>query len=141
MATDLFISNNYISTSMVKIALSGIPTLLLQNSYLKREQGECWVNGKKRATPALLRDCLVAYPFRMFPVGWYRFLNHIVRDNPFYSFLAQAELFDIQEVLGKIECLVTEGSAYYGQQRDAYIDNLHKLPDVEYYLLNARKVS
>jgi hypothetical protein len=141
MAADVFVSNNYISTSMLKIVLSGIPTLLLKNSFLKRNGVQRWVNGAKLKPPKLLADCSLAYPFRMYPVGWYKFLEHIVRENPFYSLLLQAELFETQGVIQKIRRLANEGPSLFKKQRDIYLNTLHTLPGVEQCLIAVRKAS
>lgn len=130
-AADLYISNNYISTSMVKIVLSGVPTLLVQNSILKRKGTVTWFKYKNRKLPGILENCPVVYPFRMFPPGWYRFLKHIVTGNPFYSLMEHSELFTPAAMKKQIlELLSLTWPSRLDEKRKAYLENLEKLPSV-----------
>jgi hypothetical protein len=129
-AADLFISNNYISTSMLKNTLSGIPTLLIQNSIFRRNGSEKWFKYKHKNIPAILDNCPVVYPFRLFPVGWYSFLQGIVKDNPFYSLMLHSELFTPKIILGKILKLLYEQDMFK-IKRNAYLESLKKLPSIE----------
>ncbi len=83
-AADLFISRNMISTSFANIIMSGVKGLLLQSSR---------------------RDSKTIYPCRMHPVGWYDFLEPIVKDNAYMDLFDTGEIFSIdetREVLSKI---------------------------------------
>jgi hypothetical protein len=129
-AADLYVSNNYISTSMIKMVLSGIPTLLIQNSIFKKNGTVKWYKYKNRDIPGILDRCSVAYPFRLFPVGWYRFLHGIVKNNPFFSLILQAELFAAQELREKI-LKIMENQEMFDERRHAYLESLNKLPSIE----------
>jgi len=129
-AADLYVSNNYISTSMIKMVLSGIPTLLIQNSIFKKNGAVKWYKYKNRDIPGILDQCPVAYPFRLFPVGWYRFLHGIVKNNPFFSLILQAELFAAQELREKI-LKIMENQEMFDERRNAYLESLNKLPSIE----------
>lgn len=133
-AADLFISNNYISTSMLKMALSGIPTLLLSNSCHIRGDEVHWISKGNKERPGGLKDCFSAYPFRMFPVGWYKFLEKIVRENNFYSFVYKAELFDREQAQDQIN-LSLEGSDFnHEEMRTRYLRQLEGLKPVYEFL-------
>jgi hypothetical protein len=129
-AADLYISNNYISTSMIKMILSGLPTLLIQNSIFKKNGQVKWIKYKNRNVPGILEQCPVAYPFRLFPVGWYSFLEGIVKNNPFFSLMLQAELFDGDDLGNKILKII-DNQGMFDNRRNAYIESLKKLPPVE----------
>lgn len=101
-AADLLVSNNFISTSMVEVALKGIPVLLLQNSYFKFKDRKGWAGGRKAPEPAQVAALEKVYPFRMFPVGWFLFLDPIVTNNPFYSILPHIEIYDNEKITGTI---------------------------------------
>lgn len=94
-AADLFLSLNSISTSMIELVLKGIPTLILESSFFKHASNVKWVSceSQQRLQPTLLKNCTLAYPFRMFPVGWYNIIGRIMKNNGFYKLFAQNELF------------------------------------------------
>jgi hypothetical protein len=129
-AADLYVSNNYISTSMIKMVLSGIPTLLIQNSIFKKNGTIKWYKYKNRNLPGILDRCPVAYPFRLFPVGWYRFLDGIFKNNPFFSLMLQPELFAAEELREKI-LKILENQEMFDDRRNAYLESLKKLPSIE----------
>ena len=137
---DLFLSNNYISTSMAKMVLAGIPTLLLSNSFLKMKQqtggnGQTWLQKwparPNLPHPEILTDVETAYPFRMFPVGWYKFLNHVVKDNPYYSLMHREELFDTPRVLDTINRILNQHPETGAQERADYIESLSRMTDLD----------
>jgi hypothetical protein len=129
-ATDIYLCNNYISTSMIKNVLSGVPTLLVQNSIFKRDGKESWFKYRDRKLPKILDDCPVAYPFRTFPVGWYGFLRDIVKENPFYSLMLHSEAFTPKTMKNKI-LKILEEPRMFEEQRKAYVASLMELPTVE----------
>ncbi|WDV48109.1 DUF6365 family protein [Clostridiaceae bacterium M8S5] len=128
-SADVFVSTNYISTSMIRAALRGVPIVLLANSYLKRTGESRSLTGRRESD--ILKDLNIVYPFRMFPVGWYSFLETIVNGNSFYKLTRRAEVFYVQEISEVIENAASENL-------DQTLDNLHKykekwleLPSIE----------
>lgn len=138
-ATDLFISSNIGSTTLHRVVLSGIPALVFFSSLYKRD-GEV-VSAERSGTPFALSPFTAelfagieyCYPFRMFPVGWYYFLNPLVRHNPFCAALIQQELFDEQRCVEVIDAALHDPAVrarLRGQSR-AYLDQLAQLPTVD----------
>lgn len=128
-SADIFVSTNYISTSMIRAALRGIPVVLMGNSFLKRP-GEFRSLMHHRELEKL-KDMNILYPFRMFPVGWYSFLEPAVRGNSFYKLTRCVEVFDDTQVL---EVVMNVAS----QSIEQSLENLHifkekwmELPSVE----------
>jgi hypothetical protein len=135
-ACDLFVSNNYISTSMIKIVLLGVPTLLLSNSFIKRNGKKLCVGGIKRDEPELLRDISLAYPFRLFPVGWYKFLENIVNDNAFFSLPVREELFNIEGVNEKTRRILNDSTRdINSEKRMQYREAISTLPRINEILV------
>jgi hypothetical protein len=132
-ACDVLVANNYISTSMARMVLRGVPTLLLQSSVMKGPGGEQrWFGRDDRPMPAELEGVERAYPFRMFPVGWHAFLRPVVRANPFYRIMRHAELFDPDEGRAAVgDLLDGADDARREPRRHAYLDQLARLPKVE----------
>lgn len=77
---DLLITRNDISTTVAKAALSNVPVISLVCS-----------------------DKEIKYRYRMYPVGWYEFLEHIVRDNPYYEIVKEYNVFDYEKIIGAID--------------------------------------
>jgi hypothetical protein len=135
-AVDLHIANNLISVSLHRLALGGIPSVSLVNSLHKR-------NGRTRrasaAAPAITESVLrtvedvdYLYPCRMFPVGWYHFLDSLLAGNPFGDLVAQVEIFDEDAALAAIVPMLTDGPErdQLAEVREAYLKTLHTLPEV-----------
>jgi hypothetical protein len=129
-ACDLYVSNNYISTSMGRLVLRGVPTLLVQNSISKHPDGEyIWFGREGSPLPPQLRSVARAYPFRMYPVGWHSFLRPVVRDNDFYRIMRHTEVFDVDGSVAVIEAILRGDDAERSQRVwDRYRAQLEKLP-------------
>jgi len=132
---DVFISMNYISTSMIRAALRGVPVVLLGNSFLKRA-GESRYVTSRNPEPDILRDIDDVYPFRMFPVGWYSFLEPVVNGNPFYRLTKRAEVFDIQSVYETIEEAICETYGKTVENLAAFRAKWLELPSIEHIVIS-----
>lgn len=128
-SADVFVSSNYISTSMVRAALRGVPVVLLGNSFLKR-QGECRSLAFQRK-PDRVENMNVIYPFRMFPVGWYSFLEPAVRGNSFYELTKCVEVFDDSEVLEVIKSTASQSWQKSIDGLNAFKKKWMGLPDIK----------
>jgi hypothetical protein len=129
-ACDLYVSNNYISTSMGRLVLKGVPTLLIQNSISRHPDGEyVWFGRSDRALPPLLESVGRAYPFRMYPVGWHSFLRPVVERNDFYRIMRHTELFDIDGSAALIEAILRDEDARRSEHVwERYRAQLQQLP-------------
>lgn len=128
-ASDVYLADNHISTSMARLVLAGMPTVLLGNTISKRGGSWRWPARPGRALPESLDGCENAYPFRMFPVGWHRFLAHVVKDNPYYRLMRHAEIFDEEDAIDKLlELLDGSGRDTMERRRQAYTQALQQLP-------------
>jgi hypothetical protein len=135
-AVDLHISNNLVSVSMHRLVLGGVPSVLLMSSLHKREGRQWWGS---RPQPELtefaqrLLDKLdEVYPYRMFPVGWYYFLDTLLAGNPFGELLPQVEVFDEEAALAAILPLLDHGPERdaLASARETYLAHLRALPEV-----------
>jgi hypothetical protein len=136
-AVDLYISNNVVSVSLHRLALRGIPSVVLMNS-LRKESGElrCELPVMPVLTGFAQRvvdgvDYL--YPCRMFPVGWFHFLRSLLDGNPFTDVITQVETFDEEEAMTAIVPLLHDGPERdrMARARETYLEALRKLPEVE----------
>jgi hypothetical protein len=129
-ACDLYVSNNYISTSMGRLVLQGVPTMLIQNSVSKHPDGGfVWFGRENDPPPPLLDAVPRAYPFRMYPVGWHSFLRPVVADNDFYRIMRHAELFDVDGSVALIEAILNGDDARRSEHAwERFRTQLERLP-------------
>lgn len=136
-AVDLHISNNIVSVSLHRLALRGIPSVVLMNSLTKRNGRLRWVGGGGSPLTAHAQQVVdgidYLYPCRMFPVGWYHFLDSLLAGNPFSDVVTHVEMFDEEAALATILPLLHPGPERDGlvRARETYLAALRKLPDVD----------
>ncbi|HPU64066.1 MAG TPA: DUF6365 family protein [Mobilitalea sp.] len=139
-AADVFLSANYISTSMVRAALMGCPVVLLGNSYIKKSGKFRSLAGLPKPEPDLLNDMDRIYPFRMFPVGWYSFLEPVVKGNHFYKLTRCVEVFNFEEVYKNIIDAAAESYEESIGKLNSYKDKWLELPSVESIMLSLKNI-
>lgn len=131
------VSNNVVSVSTHRLALRGVPSVVLGSSLHKRAGRLRW----QRPDPPELTDFARKvvdgvgdlYPCSMFPVGWFHFLRSLLAGNPFADLLAQVETFDEDGALEATLPLLEDGPERraLALARESYLETLRKLPDVE----------
>lgn len=136
LATDLFLSRNIISTSLARAVLSGIPCVCIQNSlrFKRNANGEINVTIPYRNdfVNEQLNKLQRSYKYRMFPVGWYYFLQNIYDNNPYFDTFCQVEQFDIEHTVNTITSLLENRNAYdkLRSKLTQYETILNKLPNI-----------
>ena len=136
LATDLFISRNYVATSLARAVLSGIPSVNFENSLYFSEKKP--FDAKKlpfELTPFAAQELEKlerSYPYRMFPVGWFKFLAPVLKKNPYLKTFIRLEQFNVNDALEKMqEALESKNAKERLLQNVAqYKELLNKLPDV-----------
>ncbi|MER7013285.1 DUF6365 family protein [Saccharopolyspora sp. NPDC000359] len=85
-------------------------------------------------TPAV-REWLAGFaapvpPFTLWPWGWVRLLEPVLRDNPFTSVFTTAELFDEEAVVGGLTALLHDRDTREAasQAQAAYLSEMDRLP-------------
>jgi len=136
-AVDLHISNNIVSVSLHRLALRGIPSVVQMNSLNKRSGKLRWEIPDPPVLTEYARRVVdgidYLYPCRMFPVGWYHFLRSLLEGNPFTDVVEHVETFDEEAALAAIVPLLGDGAqrTRLAEAREAYLEALRKLPDVD----------
>jgi hypothetical protein len=132
----LHISNNLVSVSLHRLALGGIPSIALVSSLAKTEDGLRSVNGGQVLLSDFAADVIGSvdylYPVRMFPVGWYHFLDSLLAGNPFSDVVHQVEVFDEEAAVGTVHTILDSAATrdrVEAARRD-YLDALAGLPEV-----------
>lgn len=100
---DLYLGKNITSTSMIKIALSGIPCVNIINSITSKEKVELTT---KEQNILELFESADLYKYMMFPVGWYYFLKPILESNLYGELIQCCEQFKMEETRAKINELL-----------------------------------
>lgn len=95
-SVDLLVSANISASTNLKAISSGIPTVVVHNSYEAREIGDLapFLDTPSEALLQWLAAMLPIYPFRLWPLGWFQFLAPALKDNPYLDAVASVELLD-----------------------------------------------
>jgi hypothetical protein len=98
-AADAVLSLNIAATTVWRAVLSGVPAMVLGNSYRIRdaaglEEAGAAAGGLTGFVRAAVLGHLPLHPFRMWPLGFHSFLAPMLRDNPYTGAVAQAEVLD-----------------------------------------------
>ena len=134
---DVHVSSNIVSVSLHRLVLGGVPSVVLMNSLHKRDGRQWW--GASAPPPALtpfaqrlVDEVDEIYPYRMFPVGWYYFLDSLLADNPFTDLVPQVEIFDEERAAATVLSLLEPGPEREktANARERYLADLRALPDV-----------
>ena len=141
LASDLFISRNITSTTMLRIIMNNIPVLFLRNSiYFKNgtdkfSKFKFKINTEIRSEIDKLEYC---YPYLMFPVGWYNFLKPVFNGNLFTKTYFTEELFNIEGIIEKVIEILCNKSTLDKLNHNLfnYKQKLDSLPDINDILNN-----
>lgn len=129
VASDLFITRNLTSTTMARLAMSGIPALTISNSVdFKADNKKDYTYNFALSpdTEKIMDQLEICYPYRMFPVGWHVYLEPVARNNPYMEVVPEVELFDEDGSVEKIRSFIgdTEARASIKQNLKKYNETL-----------------
>ena len=105
--SDIYIGRNMTSTSMARIALSGVRCVNIINSIGDMETIE-EIRGMGEFNMNIR-----PYKYLMFPVGWYDFLKPIFDDNPYTELITQIEQFHVEEGVKTIKDIIHGDNSNY----------------------------
>ncbi|MCI9410666.1 MAG: hypothetical protein HFG36_01200 [Eubacterium sp.] len=149
LATDLFLSRNVVSTSLARAVLSGVPSVCIQNSIrFKRDvkgENSIAISYENDFVNEQLNKLQRSYKYRMFPVGWYYFLQNIYDNNPYFDTFYQVEQYDIEHTMNTIASLLENRDTYdrLRLKLEQYESILNRLPDIAEitnHLLGGREI-
>ena len=110
LAADLFVTRNLTSTTVAKFALAGVPTAALTSSLHTTNRSREPLRFPFSPTPRveqLVGRLEICYPYRMYPVGWHKFLAPVMKGNPYLDVVRELELFDEQQTVAAM-CEILE---------------------------------
>lgn len=91
---DLFLSTNLISVTLSRAALCGIPVVLFQNDkYVDFNKLSTVVSKMPDWYQQMAGEVKAVAPFKIFPWGWYRFLEPVMKDNTYGDIFDRAPVF------------------------------------------------
>jgi len=135
-AADAILSMNISATTVTRAVMAGVPAMVLGNRFDIADQedtdkAEAELGGFSPVIHENLPGAMPLYPFRLWPLSYYRFLTPLLTDNPFTGAVTQAEILDEQAVTGGLTRLLydqpTRSEALARQS--AYADRVRALPD------------
>jgi hypothetical protein len=135
-AADAILSMNIAATTVTRAVMAGVPAMVLGNRFDIRdtedaEKAEAEIGGFSPMVRDQLAGAMPLYPFRLWPLSYYRFLTPLLTDNPFTGAVTQAEILDEQAVTAGLTRLLydqpTRSEALARQS--AYADRVRALPD------------
>jgi hypothetical protein len=130
-AADLFLTGNVVSVTLTQAVYSGVPSLVLQN-YKTLDVAGLISSG---SAPSWLVDAApsltAAYPFRVFPWGWYEFLAPVLSGNPYVDCFGTVGVFERRRVLEAMNLLLDDAShrTRLAQRQADLHDQLNRLPE------------
>jgi hypothetical protein len=135
-AADAILSMNISATTVTRAVMAGVPAMVLGNRFDIGDQedagkAEAELGGFSPAVRENLPGAMPLYPFRLWPLSYYKFLTPLLTDNPFTAAVTRAEILDEQAVTGGLTRLLydqpTRSEALARQS--AYADRVRALPD------------
>jgi hypothetical protein len=128
-AADAVLSLNIAATTVWRAVMSGVPAMVLGNSYRIRDadgldKAAAAAGGFTGFVRGAVRQCLPLHPFRMWPLGFHSFLTPLLTANPYTDAIAQAEVLDEPAVVDGLTSLLfdPEGKASRLAAQHAYAD-------------------
>ncbi len=132
-STDLLVTANTSSVTLLKAISLSIPAVVIQNSVQAASLSEALESMSQRPTAHLLAWLELALPiyrFRLWPIGYYCYLEEVLKDNPLRSAILTVELLEEETFVNSINALsfnMQERSRLIERQI-AYCLSLDRLP-------------
>lgn len=133
-ASDLLLTANLSGATVGKAVVAEVPVLWLENSVCAEDQVDL-----DRAIGSRLTETsrawavanLPIYPFALWPLGFRRFLEPVIRGNPYADVVRRTELLDERGVISTAERLLFDpaASAAAREAESAYASAVSRLPD------------
>jgi len=110
-AADAVLSLNIGGTTVWRAVMSGVPAMVLGNSYRLRDaadidRADALAGGFTDFVRDAVTEVVPLHPFRMWPLGFFSFLRPLLAGNPYADAVAQAEVLDERAVVAGLADLL-----------------------------------
>jgi hypothetical protein len=103
-ASDVFLTTNIISSTLAKAVYASVPSIVLQNSKLVKFNN---LSSALLKMPLwyqeMAENVKIAYPFRLFPFGWFNFLKAVLNNNPYNDTIVQTCIFQEKKTVNLLQ--------------------------------------
>lgn len=129
--SDIFLTTNIISSTLAKSVYATVPAIVLQNDKLVNFTR---LSEQLKKMPSwyqeMANDVKIAYPFRLFPFGWYSFLKKLLDNNEYADTFLQTSIFQINKTINILRSYLYDKYAYTQLQhkQSLYVDKIIQLP-------------
>ena len=142
-ASDLFLTTNIISSSLIKAVYASIPSMVFQNDRLVNFENMS--NGLRKMPEwyqNMAQNVKIAFPFRLFPFGWHKFLSTVLRDNEYLGTFEQVNLFQRNKVNKTLALYLNDQQLRekLKSKQKAYIKKILDLPSPDNVMESLRKM-
>jgi hypothetical protein len=129
-AADLFLTGNVVSVTLTQAVLAGVPSLLLDNRKILDVARLVRSGSAPAWLAATAPELSIAYPYRVFPWGWYTFLSPVLSDNPYVECFQTAGVFERRRVLRAMTELLDDTTVRtrLAERQAALLHRLDELP-------------
>jgi len=127
---DLFLTGNAVSVTLTQAVLAGVPSLLLDNHKILDVARLVRTGSAPAWLAQTAPDLTIAYPYRVFPWGWYTFLSPVLSDNPYADCFLTAGVFERRRVLRAMTELLDDKTVRtrLADRQAALLHRLDQLP-------------
>ena len=130
---DLMVSFNISAATIGKAITSKVPVMVLQNSFDGSSADEIVPQLSAQPSKHVLqwiRDTVPLYPFRLWPLGFSRFLEPILANNVYLTAVEVGEFLEEEKFLSRCSSLLRCSSEREEVQnrQTRYVDQVSRLP-------------
>jgi uncharacterized protein DUF6365 len=134
-AADAVLSLNIGGTTVWRAVMAGVPAMVLGNRYRLRDvadidRADAQAGGFTGFVRDAVSEAIPLHPFRMWPLGFYSFLDPMMAGNPYADAVAQAEVLDERAVVDGLTGLLFD-QGYRATRlaiQDSYASKVFALP-------------
>ncbi|AEY67253.1 DUF6365 family protein [Clostridium sp. BNL1100] len=130
-ASDLFLTTNIISSTLAKAVYASVPSIVLQNDKLVNFSR---ISEQLLKMPGwyqeMANDVKVAYPYRLFPFGWFNFLTSVLENNEYVDTFISTSIFQKGKTLNALRTYISDKDSRISLQhkQNMYINKILQLP-------------
>lgn len=134
---DLLLGTNAVSTTLSTAVYYQTPAVVLQNfRHMSFERMGPVLKKMPQWYQEMADDVVKCDPFRLFPWGWYDFLEPILKENPYCDTFVTAPVFEPKKAVHTLKNYLLDNDKIEDlkEKQSSYIDRLDELRPVQEFL-------